>query len=196
MSRAARYTTWTFTAYPESLPEGWERQLSDLHVPCAYVLHDSDVDEHGEPLKPHYHVLMRYDSLKTIQQVQADIAFTGIQYVEVVRSFRSMCRYLCHLDDPDKHQYDRESVVSVSGMSLDFSRRVTRDEELRVLSDITQFVEDNDICEFAVIWNHAARHESMWLDVLAGKNAYGISQYIRSRKFTQDRKRSAGALSE
>lgn len=177
-----RKPCWTFVCYPESLPEGWERMLADLHVPCAYILHDSDVGEDGEPKKPHYHVIAKYESVKALDQVREDFAFTGIEFFEPVRSYRTMCRYLCHLDEPDKHQYPTDAVVAVSGISLDFSRKFARSEELALLSDMTAFVEDNDINEFAALWNYAARSNSDWLLILSSKSAYGISQYIRSRR--------------
>lgn len=181
----ARSTTWTFVCWPESLPEGWQALMADLHVPVAFILHDSDtLSDSDEDAKPHVHVLVRYDSLKSLEQVRADFAFTGIEYIEPVRSFKSMCRYLVHMDDPDKHQYSKDDITALSGISLDFSRKYSRDEELSVVSDITAFIEDNDVTEFAVVWVYASNHEPRWLDILAGKSSYGISQYIRSRSFS------------
>lgn len=188
-----RHNTWTFTAYPESLPPDWEARMADLHVSLCYILHDSDVytaeDERadegrkaGEPKKPHYHVLAKYDGVKTLAQVQEDFAFTGISYIEPVRSFRTMCRYLCHLDEPVKHQYPVDSVVCVSGFSPDFSRKFSKSEELAQIVSMTEFVEDNDISEFAALWAYSAKNEPDWLSILSSKSAYGISQYIRSRR--------------
>lgn len=177
-----RHNTWTFVCYPESLPEGWERQLGDLHVPCAYILHDKDAEEDGTLKKPHYHVIAKYDGVKTLEQVQQDFSFTGISYIEPVKTFRAMCRYLCHLDEEGKHQYPVDDVRCVSGMSPDFSRKLTKTDELKALQDMTQLVEDNDINEFAALWNYAVKHEPDWLAILSSRASYGVSQYIRSRR--------------
>ncbi|MCI8469633.1 MAG: hypothetical protein HFJ75_09195 [Eggerthellaceae bacterium] len=177
-----RKPCWTFVCYPESLPEGWEGMMRDLHVPIAYVLHDADVDADGQPVKPHVHVVARYESVKALSQVREDFAFTGVEFFEPVRSFRTMCRYLCHLDDPSKHPYPVDSVVRLSGITCDFSRALSKSEELSMLADMTAFVEDNDVNEFAALWNYAARNNSDWLLILSSKSAYGISQYIRSRR--------------
>lgn len=196
--KSKRSTTWTFVCWPESLPTEWRNFMSNLHVPIAYILHDQDIKTAGssdnpEDLKPHIHVLVRYDSLKSLEQVQADFSFTGIPYFEPVRSFKSMCRYLIHLDDADKFQYSKESITCLGGISLDFSRKYSRDEELSILSDITAFVEDNDIVEYASLWNYAAKNNYSWLDILAGKSSYGISQYIRSRSFSYGKKQKRSA---
>lgn len=179
-----RTTAWTFVCYPESMPQDWERRLRDLHVPLAYVLHDRD-RENGLPVKPHVHVLMRYESVKARDQVLDDIGFTCIRFVEQVRSFNAMTRYLCHLDDEDKARYDPSEVVSVSGLSLDFSRHLSPDEQLDVLQEITAFVEDNDIREYSTLWSYAAAHERTWMQVLTGKASHAMTQYIRSRAFSK-----------
>lgn len=193
--KSKRSTTWTFVCWPESLPGDWRRRMADLHTPIAWILHDRDVradapeDADPEDLKPHIHVLVRYDSLKSLDQVRADFEFTGIPYFEPVRSFKSMCRYLLHMDDADKHQYGKEEINTMGGISLDFSRKYSRDEELAIVADITAFVEDNDITEYATLWRYAARTDYAWLDILAGKASYGISQYIRSRNFADEKRR-------
>lgn len=192
-AKSERYSIWTFTAYAESMPENWLSQLKALHVPCGYVLHDKDVwtaedeeenPEHkaGTPKKAHYHFIAKYESLKTLAQVRKDFEFTGIAYFLNVRAFTSMCRYLLHMDEEDKYHYPAEDFKCVSAFEPNFVKKLTKSEELQVLCDITEFVEDNDISEFASIWNYSARNEPDWLNVLSSKSAYGISQYIRSRR--------------
>ena len=157
-------------------------------MPLAYIVHDRD------DAKPHVHVLVRYDSLKSLDQVRTDFAFTGVEYFEVTRSYRGMCRYLIHLDPlsgkeqyTEKYQYSRSEIVELSGIALDFSRKITRDEERRALSEITDFINDNDIREFSVIWNYVSRHYEkypVWFDLLSGRAAYSVNQFIRSRAFS------------
>ena len=67
----------------------------------------------------------------------SDFEFTGIRFIEQVRSFNAMTRYLCHMDDPEKAQYEPGEVVTCSGLSLDFSRHLSPDEQLDLLQDIT-----------------------------------------------------------
>lgn len=177
-----RTTAWTFVCYPESMPEDWESRMRALHVPLAYVLHDRD-REGGLPVKPHVHVLVRYESVKARDQVVSDFEFTGIRFIEQVRSFNAMTRYLCHMDDPDKVRYDPSEVVACSGLSLDFSRHLSPDEQLDLLQEITAWVEDNDVREYSTLWSYAAAHERTWMQVLTGKASHAMTTYIRSRTY-------------
>lgn len=179
-----RTTSWTFTCYPESMPDDWEERMRSLHVPLAYILHDKD-KANGLPVKPHVHVLVKYESVKAREQVLGDFEFTGVRFVEQVRSFNAMTRYLCHLDDDDKHRYDPEDVTACSGLSLDFSRHISPDEQLDALQEMTEFCEDNDIREYSDLWNYAARNNRVWLSLLTGKASYAMNQYIRSRGFSR-----------
>lgn len=185
-----RSTTWNFVFYLDSklLSPDWRDEMEALHVPLAFIVHDRD------DAKPHVHVLVRYDSLKALSQVQEDFAFTGVEWFEVTRSYRGMCRYLIHLDPlsgkerhTEKFRYDRSEIVELSGISLDFSRKVSKDDERKALSEITDFVNDNDVMEFSTLWNYVASHYEqypVWFDLLSGKAAYSVNQFIRSRAYS------------
>lgn len=186
-----RSTTWNFVFYLDSslLSPDWRDDMESLHTPLAYVVHDRD------DAKPHVHVLVRYDSLKSLDQVRQDFSFTGVEWFEVTRSYRGMCRYLIHLDPlsgreqyTEKFRYDRSDIVELAGISLDFSRKVTRDEERKALSEITAFVNDNDLTEFSQLWNYVSSHYEecpIWFDLLSGRAAYSVNQFIRSRSFSR-----------
>lgn len=185
-----RSTTWNFVFYLGSkhLSPDWRDDMEALHTPLAYIVHDRD------DAKPHVHCLVRYDSLKSLDQVRQDFAFTGVEYFEVTRSYRGMCRYLIHLDPlsgkeqyTEKFRYQRSDIVELAGISLDFSKKVTKDEERRALSEITDFVNENDLTEFSQLWNYVAKNyeqHPIWFDLLSGKAAYSVSQFIRSRAFS------------
>lgn len=185
-----RSTTWNFVFYLGSkhLSPEWRDEMEALHTPLAYIVHDRD------DAKPHVHCLVRYDSLKSLDQVRQDFAFTGVEYFEVTRSYRGMCRYLIHLDPlsgkeqyTEKFRYQRSDIVELAGISLDFSKKVTKDEERRALSEITDFVNENDLTEFSQLWNYVAKNyeqHPIWFDLLSGKAAYSVSQFIRSRAFS------------
>lgn len=185
-----RSTTWNFVFYLGSkhLSPEWRDEMEALHTPLAYIVHDRD------DAKPHVHCLVRYDSLKSLDQVRQDFAFTGVEYFEVTRSYRGMCRYLIHLDPlsgkeqyTEKFRYQRSDIVELAGISLDFSKKVTKDEERRALSEITDFVNENDLTEFSQLWNYVAKNyeqHPIWFDLLSGRAAYSVSQFIRSRAFS------------
>ncbi|WP_217492410.1 Rep family protein, partial [Lysinibacillus xylanilyticus] len=66
-----RTKTWTFVIYPESAPENWREIIGEEHTPWVESpLHDKDVNADGEVKKPHWHVLMMYNSKKSFNQIK------------------------------------------------------------------------------------------------------------------------------
>lgn len=83
----------------------------------AYILHDKDIDENGNPVSPHFHIILKFnkDDGRTLKHVAG---WFGIeeQYVSKSTSrsrnkFLDMCKYLVHMGK-DKHQYDPSLVHS------------------------------------------------------------------------------------
>ena len=74
-----RSRTWAFEIYPDSADSNWYNQLCELMI-HAYIspLHDQDIDEDGKPKKPHYHIMLMYDTVQYPHQVIMDaIAVAG-----------------------------------------------------------------------------------------------------------------------
>lgn len=178
-----RTTGWTFVFYPEDM-EGinWENEFDKLHVPMAYILHDKDLSLE-EYKKAHVHVLVKYESVKALDQVKKDFEFTGARIFQPVRSFNTMTRYLIHADHPEKHQYEREEVKVLGGLSLDFAKRLTPDEQIDCMIEMTQFIEDNDIKTYSSLWVYAVMKRRDWVMILSTKSSYAINNYIRSRNY-------------
>ena len=101
---AIRSTIFTCLVYPDE-NQGFLDKLKELHLQGAISpLHDSDVNADGEFKKPHYHVVLKYSSLKSFSQVMADFdTFGGVYPIDdklfqntcVVRSLPTTLRYLC-----------------------------------------------------------------------------------------------------
>lgn len=102
--------------YPDSAPKNWIDVLSEERVP-AFVspLHDADVNPDGEAKKPHWHVMIMFDGPKPADRARAIFDKIGGVGCDAVVSVRGYARYLCHLDNPEKHQYDQGDVRQLSG---------------------------------------------------------------------------------
>ena len=117
MSKDNRYTCWSVVLYPDSAKENWLSILDSLMIPIAVSpLHDKDFNADLSPKKPHYHILFDFGRVKkSWDQVKAYSDMIGAvlapMYADgrcesAVAVKRSYCRYLCHLDNPDKTQYN------------------------------------------------------------------------------------------
>ena len=66
-----RTRAWATIVYEESAPENWREKLQGYMVQTfVSPLHDADVKEDGSAKKPHWHVLMMYDGVKTPEQAR------------------------------------------------------------------------------------------------------------------------------
>lgn len=73
------------------------------------ILHDKDLDDAGDPKKPHMHVFFRFPYTRTGTAVAKSFRI-GYNQVGRVYSWRAACRYLVHADQPDKYQYPESAV--------------------------------------------------------------------------------------
>lgn len=127
---AIRTRLWACILYPDDgLNCDLVKGLRDLHVPVVCSpLHSPDrypsVDEVDTEVhkKRHYHLLFDFDGSKSDVQVHREVCKVFGQHVSkpiYVNSFGGYCRYLVHLDSPDKEQFSmpyRDQLICVGGI--------------------------------------------------------------------------------
>lgn len=181
--RTRNYAT---VVYPESAPNNWMNILAEQLVP-AFIspLHDDDVNPDGEIKKAHYHVLIMFDGVKTVEQAKEVFDMIGGVGIEVVKVIRSYARYLCHLDNPDKHQYSTNEVRALSGADYHSIIGLAIDK-YEAIGDMIEFCEDNNITSYAVLLNWARSNKFEWFRVLCDSATLVMREYLKSRKWTVD----------
>lgn len=186
-SENVKKRNWAFVLYPESAPSNWREQLQQTGLQCAISpLHDKDLNPDGEPKKPHYHVILCYSGPTSYNVVKkltnGQLGQTIPQALEQVRGYY---RYLTHEDNPEKAQYSKLEIQHLNGFDIRDFVELTKTEVTKIKRDLVQFVQDNDILEYADLMEivHAGG-EAMadWFDV-ASSNTIFLVSYIKSRKF-------------
>ena len=176
-----RKRNYATLVYPDSAPENWQEILSELKIPVFISpLHDKDVNADGKPKKPHYHVQFIFDGKKSDDQFKEIIAKFGGVGVEDVQSLRGYARYLCHLDNPDKAQYNTSMVKALGGADY-FSVIGRMTDKAQACREMQTYINENDIICFADLADYAAANNSQWYDCLLNSGAYYIKEYIKSR---------------
>ena len=140
--------------YPESAPDDWEEVIDSWGVTC-YVspLHDMDVNKHGELKKPHYHGVLTFEGNKSYGQIMSLVAALGCNTALVCNSIHNALRYLCHMDNPDKAQYDISDVRTFGHADLSAlylkTEAETNSSVLEILNIARQYRlwEFSDLCE-------------------------------------------------
>lgn len=183
-SGTKRTRNYATVIYPESAPENWREILAQQFVPSFISpLHDKDVNPTGEPKKPHYHVIIMFDSVKTIEQAKELFSLIGGVGCEVIQSIRGYARYLCHLDNPEKSQYSIDDVkalcgadyISIIGLAID---------KLKALDEMMEFCEKYDVVSFYALSKYASAHRSDWARVLKESGTLYMREYLKSRQWS------------
>ena len=180
--RAGRTRNFTTIVYPESAPENWLEILQQLFVPALVSpLHDKDVNPTGEQKKAHYHVVLMFDVVKTIEQVKKVVAEFGGVGCEKVNSLRGVARYLCHLDNPDKHQYNESEINQFCGVDYRGLTELASDID-ESAEELLDYCEVNQITSFAKIRRIVRSSKPEWAQALRTRSIY-ISMTLKSMEW-------------
>lgn len=183
-TRTRNYAT---IVYPESAPVNFKEILNDSHISCFISpLHDKDISANGEPKKPHYHVMIMFDNVKTKEQAQEVFTSIGGVGCEVVNSIRAYARYLCHLDDYDKAPYSPADVLCFGGSNY-LDTIGTMSDKLTCIREMMIYIKEHHVICFADLFDFAADQNDMWFDALTNGCAYIIREYIKSRFWKENK---------
>lgn len=183
ISRDTRTRNFATVVYPESAPEDWQDVLARHAVP-AFIspLHDRDVNPTGEPKKPHYHVMLMFEGKKSIEQVMEVFGSIAGVGCEVVKSVRGYARYLCHLDNPEKAQYDTSDVRSIAadyistiGLAID---------KYVAIGEMQDFCEQYNVNSFYALAKYARFNRPDWHRILCDCASVFMREYLQSRKWS------------
>jgi hypothetical protein len=186
--RARNFAT---VVYPDSIntPEEWQDILASNHVP-AFIspLHDKDINPGSqEPKKPHFHVLIMFEGVKAKDQAQALIDQIGGVGCEIIESVRGYSRYLCHLDNPEKAQYQIEEVRALSG--ADYMACIgSALDKYKAIGEMIDYCEENDVVSYSELLLYCRQERFDWFRILCDCGTVVIKEYLKSREWTLHKK--------
>lgn len=176
--RTRNYAT---VVYPESAPDDWIIKLHEQCVPALISpLHDKDINADGTIKKEHHHVMIMFDGVKT--QEQAKEVFEVISGVgtEPIKCVRAYARYLCHLDNPDKAQYDINDVISCAG--IDYHTIISlASNKYAAIGEMIDFCIQNDVDCYAELLLYAKNNREDWFRVLCDNGTVTLVQFLKSK---------------
>ena len=182
----ARSKNWATIVYPESAPENWKEILGDLKIEVLISpLHDRDLNPTGEVKKEHYHVILMFPSVKSSEQALESFKEFGGVGAERIASIRGYARYLCHLDNPDKAQYDTSDVVTYGG--ADYFNIITLVTDKYVaLADILDFCDANGIVYYSQLIRWCRVNKFEWFRTLCDGGSYMVKEYLKTASFERE----------
>lgn len=166
--------------YPESVQKNWEDILQNHHV--SYILsplHDQDLDINNEYKKPHYHLMLLFESVKSQEQAKDIFSSIGGVGCEVVKSLRGYARYFCHLDNPEKAQYKPEDVKVYGG--YDYMELIGSPADRMVcIGEMMDFIDRNQMIYFSEFMRWCRANNNIWFKYLCESCGYVIKEYIKA----------------
>lgn len=141
---------WVCLFYPEDgdIFELIHKLETEIHC-CAWIspLHAPEPTSDGMERKPHYHIELIFDGKQSFDRIKEICDFIGSKYPMVCTSKRGYARYLCHLDNPEKEQFDVNDVYQVGDESyLDCISSVA--DTLLLMGEICEFCYQFEVFEF------------------------------------------------
>ena len=177
-----RTRNWTMVVYPESAPEDWREILDDLHVPyLVSPLHDKDVNPDGEVKKPHWHVVLVFENMKSYHQIKEIADKLNAPIPQKVESLRGMVRYLVHTDNPEKYQYSREDIENHGVDDID-KYFETASSNRAILMAIVNYIKENNVTSFAKLSYYAIENGKIdWFDCMANRNTMYLNAVLTAQ---------------
>lgn len=185
-TRTRNYAT---VVYPDSMGDFdlFIEKLTQLHIPLFISpLHDKDVNPTGEEKKAHYHILFMFDSVKTYNQALDIVDIISGVGCEIVNSLRGYARYLCHLDNPEKAQYNIDDVIQLNGSSYYDVINLASDR-YNMIGEMIDFIDEFEILSFAEFYKFCRDYRSStWYKIITDNSTYVIKEYLKSRKWDKE----------
>lgn len=197
--RAGKRTrNWTVILYPEDLPENWVNLVDDLHFKWIEgPLHDKDVNADGQPKKPHSHTLFMFDSVKTEEQVTSMLkdvfgesekgSIVGVAKPKQVIDRGAIVRYMAHLDNPEKAQYDIVDIIGHNGADPTEIMRFSSTETREMVVAMEEYIEQNNIIELVDLSARIRYEQPEWHTLLTTRMTMYFNAFIRSNRHKHEK---------
>lgn len=228
---ASKSRFFTGIVFEDSAPKDWRQQLRDsLQMWLVSPLHSADEGatkpndlvmasgEHGASFaaidmnsvfKNHWHVMYCHSNTvtpKAVRDLMPPWMFIHPDpYKFMVSAQQNLARYFCHLDQPEKQQFDGEPteiMEVINGFPLDLERKLTKKEERDLQLTILDTMDEMNLTEFIDIvgyfrqiqdwqaFDYINRHHG-WVDKLCssarGKAKFEAQQAAKAAYEAQNR---------
>lgn len=183
-TKDSRTRNWTFLVYPESAPQNWRDILDSQHIQWVESpLHDRDLDINGQIKKSHWHILVMFEGNKSFGQIKELAEQLNATTPQKCSSVRGLIRYMVHLDNLEKEQYNQSEIVGHGGIDVVEYLKPINSTRYQLISEMRQWVNDVNCTEFCDLFDYAAQNRfNDWFPLLCDNSAYIMGEFIKSKR--------------
>lgn len=164
-------------------------------------LHDKDVYEEGEKKgelkKAHWHLLLCFQNARFYNSVAKEFATYGVieQNLNTVKCLNSAVRYLCHLDNQEKAQYEIKYIrTNCKDLEKYLKKKVEKLSQGEMAEILIQKLEESKILRFSEIVDVAKVLGGDFVNFVTMR-AYFFIQYLKERRmYNGQRKETLQAM--
>ncbi len=186
-----RTRNWTVIFYPEDIPENWTSLVDEQHFKWIEgPIHDRDTNPDGTPKKPHCHTLFTFESVKTVEQVEELLksifgesgtgSIIGALKPKQVTDRCAIVRYMAHMDNSDKAQYEVTDIKGHNGADPAEILKYSETETRHMVIAMEEYIEENGIVEVADFAKAIRYDHPEWHALFSRKMTMYFSIFIRS----------------
>lgn len=167
-----------------SAPKNWKDILDEEHIQWVESpLHDIDLNPNGKLKKPHWHITLLFEGKKSFEQIKELTDKLNSPIPQKCASAKGSVRYMAHLDNGDKAQYDKGLIIGHGGVDVAEYLKPTSSSRYQLISEMRRWVNDNNCLEFCELFDYAADvHFDDWFPLLCDNSAYIMGEFIKSRR--------------
>ena len=189
MDNKDRSQYWRFLIYPDSAPKEWRKILEDTLVDIAISpLHKPDEDN----LKPHYHGVVAFESLKSAKQVNQLICKPLNTVIPLIaQSPKKAYEYLIHVNHPKKEQFkDKENnykwdlIEHLNGAKKSTFCKVEENENDHI--KIIMYIQENCVSEMRDLTNYCLANDVEWLHLIRKSSTYYNTLLTSNRVYKRE----------
>lgn len=181
---------WWGYLYFDSAPENWEQLIRESGYEAVWAVHDKDVRPTGEVKETHAHVAVRFSHAVDLETAKAVLTSFGVKEASVQYrdNWRAVCRYMVHMDDPDKYQYDPSIVCEAGG--ADWVTVIQRSSDKYAVIAAMQDWCDDPVnvrpsgCppQFNDLMRYARANNQEWFMALCDNSAIVMREYCKGNR--------------
>lgn len=183
-NKETRTRNWACVVYEDSLPQNWIDILDEQHIEwIESPWHDLDLNADGSPKKKHKHLCLLFGGVKSYEQAKEITDLLHAPIPQRCHNVKALVRYMAHLDNPEKAQYNTADIIAHGGADLSELLRPSSSERYSLIAEMISYVKNNHITEMQDLLDFAQNERfDDWFPLLCDNSAYILGQYIKSQR--------------
>ena len=178
-------TIWWAYLYEDSAPENFLDLMRESGMEGLAMKHDRDVTAAGEVKEAHWHVVVRFSHAVQAKEAKEVLTSFGCKEASVQYrdSWTAVARYLCHMDDPNKAQYNPADVVEGLVAPTILLLSIARQTNIASSRRCATGRKENRIYSFNKLVDYARANELEWFMALSDNCAIFMREYLKSYRY-------------